>query len=79
MMSMHRQPNNVNFVLTMCWFSVYLACLFCVTVVLEIEWRARIVGDNAHVKGQGRRHANLNLSISGTVPRGTMIIFSFLL
>ena len=77
-MSMHRQPNNVNFVLTMCWFSVYLACLSCVTVVLEIEGKARIV-DNAHVKGQGRRHANLNLSISGTVPRGTMIIFSLLL
>ena len=52
MMSMHRQPNNVNFVLTTCWFSVYLSCLFCVTVVLEIEGRARIVGDNAHVKGK---------------------------
>ena len=71
--------------LILCWRCcvgclVYLACLFCVTTVVlgQKEERARIVGDNAHVKGHGRRHANWNLSISGTVPRRTMIIFSLL-
>ena len=54
-----------------------VVCLFVLRncCVGERGERGRIVDDKAPVKGHGRRHENLNLSISGTVPRGTMIMF----
>ena len=53
---------NAYFVLPLlCSLTVYF--VFLLTAVYWRE-RARIVDDNAHVKGHGRRHANSNDSIS---------------